>query len=143
MRDAVSQLVAATALMQELLLFHLHSSDHVGVEGQFHWLLQPVIAVTLAATLLWFPCPRSFAVSLVRSASIVFQGVWFIVMGVMIWTPDLVSKGRFLNLEAGRAVVRCRTDEALAPRKVARQPAVQLVPDRHRFVRCRALSPAQ
>ncbi|XP_047044102.1 uncharacterized protein LOC124648365 [Lolium rigidum] len=118
MRDAVSQLVAAAALTQELLLFHLHSSDHVGVEGQFHWLLQPIIAVTLGATLLWFPsCPRSFAVSLVRSASIVFQGVWLIVMGVMLWTPDLVSKGCFLNLEAGRAVVRCRTDEALARAK--------------------------
>jgi hypothetical protein len=117
MRDAVSQLIAAVALTQELLLLHLHSPDHVGVEGQFHWLLLPVIAVTLAATLLWFPCPRSFAVSLVRSASIVFQGVWFIVMGVMLWTLDLVSKGCFLCLEAGRAVVRCRTDEALARAK--------------------------
>ncbi|KAK1699582.1 hypothetical protein QYE76_016279 [Lolium multiflorum] len=117
MRDAVSQLVATAALTQELLLFHLHSSDHVGVEGQFHWLLQPVIAVTLAATVLWFPCPRSFAVSLVRSASIVFQGVWLIVMGVMLWTPDLVSEGCFLNLEKGRAVVRCHTDDALARAK--------------------------
>ncbi|XP_051220097.1 uncharacterized protein [Lolium perenne] len=111
MRETLSQLVAAAALTQELLLFHLHSSDHVGVEGQFHWLLQPIIAVTLAATLLWFPCPRSFA------ASIVFQGVWLIVMGVMLWTPDLVSKGCFLNLEAGRAVVRCHADEALARAK--------------------------
>jgi hypothetical protein len=117
MRETLSQLVAAAALTQELLLFHLHSSDHVGVEGQFHWLLQPVIAVTLAATLLWFPCPRSFTVSLVRSASIVFQGVWLIVMGVMLWTPDLVSKACFLNLESGRAVVRCRTDDALARAK--------------------------
>ncbi|XP_037404238.1 uncharacterized protein LOC119267038 [Triticum dicoccoides] len=113
MRDAVSQLVAAAALAQELLMFHLHSTDHMGVEGQFHWLLQAVIAVTLAATLLWFACPGSFAVSLVRSASIVLQGVWFIVMGVMLWTPGLISKGCFINLEEGHNVVRCRTDEAL------------------------------
>jgi hypothetical protein len=117
MREAISQLVAAAALTQELLLFHLHSSDHVGMEGQFHWLLQAVVAVTLAATLLWFPCPRSFPVSLVRSVSVVFQGVWLIVMGVMLWTPELISKGCFLNLEEGRAVVRCRTEEALARAK--------------------------
>jgi len=113
MRDAVSQLVAAAAFAQQLLIFHLHSADHMGVEGQFHWLLQTVIAVTLATTLLGIPCPRSFTVSLVRSASLVFQGVWFIVMGVMLWTPALIPKGCFLNLEEGHDVVRCRTDEAL------------------------------
>uniref|UniRef100_A0A0E0QS28 Uncharacterized protein n=1 Tax=Oryza rufipogon TaxID=4529 RepID=A0A0E0QS28_ORYRU len=113
MRDAVSQLVAAAAFAQQLLIFHLHSADHMGVEGQFHWLLQTVIAVTLATTVLGIPCPRSFAVSLVRSASLVFQGVWFVVMGVMLWTPALIPKGCFLNLEEGHEVVRCRTDEAL------------------------------
>ncbi|EMS66022.1 hypothetical protein TRIUR3_08109 [Triticum urartu] len=122
----VGELPAAAAFAQELLVFHLHSTDHMGVEGQFHWLLQAVIAVTLAATLLWFACPGSFAVSLVRSASIVLQGVWFIVMGVMLWTPGLISKGCFINLEEGHNVVRCRTDEALH-RAVPRQPAVQLL----------------
>ncbi|KAF8695070.1 hypothetical protein HU200_037678 [Digitaria exilis] len=112
-RDAVSQLVAAAAFAQQLLIFHLHSADHMGVEGQFHWLLQTVIAVTLATTLLGIPCPRSFTVSLVRSGSLVFQGVWFIAMGVMLWTPGLVPKGCFLNREEGHDVVRCRTDEAL------------------------------
>ncbi|KAF8695072.1 hypothetical protein HU200_037680 [Digitaria exilis] len=113
MRDAVSQLVAAAAFAQQLLIFHLHSADHMGIEGQFHWLLQTVIAVTLATTLLGIPCPRSFTVSLVRSASLVFQGVWFIVMGVMLWTPELIPKGCFLNREEGHDVVRCRTDDAL------------------------------
>ncbi|RLM85641.1 uncharacterized protein C2845_PM04G17400 [Panicum miliaceum] len=112
-RDAVSQLVAAAAFAQQLLIFHLHSADHMGVEGQYHWLLQTVIAVTLATTLLGIPYPRSFTVSLVRSASLVFQGVWFIVMGVMLWMPALIPKGCFLNLEEGHDVVRCRTDEAL------------------------------
>ena len=113
MRDAVSQLVAAAAFAQQLLIFHLHSADHMGVEGQYHWLLQTVIALTLATTLLGIPCPRSFTVSLVRSASLVFQGVWFIVMGIMLWTPALIPKGCFLNLEEGHDVVRCRTGEAL------------------------------
>ncbi|KAG0543910.1 hypothetical protein BDA96_02G229500 [Sorghum bicolor] len=113
LRDAVSQLVAAAAFAQQLLIFHLHSADHMGVEGQFHWLLQTVIAVTLATTLLGIPYPRSIVVSLVRSASLVLQGVWFVVMGVMLWTPALIPKGCFLNLEEGHDVVRCRTDEAL------------------------------
>jgi hypothetical protein len=56
-------------------------------------------------------------------------------MGVMLWTPELVSKGCFLNLEEGRAVVRCRTEEALARAK----SLVNL----HRVVRRFALSPAQ
>ncbi|RCV11886.1 hypothetical protein SETIT_2G222700v2 [Setaria italica] len=86
--DAVSQLVAAAASAQQLLVFHLHSI---------------VIAVMLATTLLRIPCLRSFRVSLVWSASLVFQGIWFITMGVMLCTP----------LEEGHNIVRCRTDEAL------------------------------
>jgi len=142
MRDAVSQLVAAAAFAQQLLIFHLHSADHMGVEGQFHWLLQTVIAVTLATTLLGIPYPRSFVVSLVRSASLVFQGVWFIVMGVMLWTPALIPKGCFLNYEEGHEVVRCRTDEALYRAKsLVNLQLVQLVPHRHSGTRRRALPP--
>ncbi|RLN04981.1 hypothetical protein C2845_PM13G19560 [Panicum miliaceum] len=70
-RDAVAQLAAAAAFAQELMLFHLHSADHVGVEGQYHLLLQGVAAVTLAATALGVAAPPSFAVSLVQSASLV------------------------------------------------------------------------
>ncbi|GJN33853.1 hypothetical protein PR202_gb22480 [Eleusine coracana subsp. coracana] len=114
MRDAVSQLAAAAAFAQQLIVFHFHSGNHhAGVPGQFHSLLQMVIAVSLAATLLRVAYPRSFVVSLVRAASLVFMGVWFIVMGVMMWTPALVPKGCFLNVEEGLEVVRCRTDEVL------------------------------
>ncbi|KAJ1268784.1 hypothetical protein BS78_07G160200, partial [Paspalum vaginatum] len=97
-RDAVSQ---------ELLLFHLHSADHTGVEGQYHLLLQGVVAVTLATTVLGVAAPRSFAVSLVRSASLVLQGFWFVAMGVMLWTPALLPKGCFLSHEDGHDVARC------------------------------------
>ncbi|KAL6859109.1 hypothetical protein ACP4OV_018111 [Aristida adscensionis] len=48
------------------------------------------IAVTLATTALGVAAPRSFAVSLARSASLAFQGVWLVVMGVMLWTPALL-----------------------------------------------------
>ncbi|KAJ3677071.1 hypothetical protein LUZ60_002795 [Juncus effusus] len=112
-RDAMSQLLAAMAFSQQLLIFHLHSADHMGIEGQYHWLLQIVIAVSLTTTLLSIPLPKSFIVSFVRSVSIAFQGVWFIVMGIMLWTPSLIAKGCFLNLEEGHQVVRCHNEAAL------------------------------
>nr|XP_010932463.1 transmembrane protein 45B [Elaeis guineensis] len=112
-RASMTQLLGAVAFGQQLLLFHLHSADHMGVEGQYHCLLQIVIALSLATTLIGIWLPRSFMVSFVRSMSIAFQGVWFIVMGFMLWTPSLIPKGCFINSEDGHQVVRCHSDEAL------------------------------
>ncbi|KAK4441028.1 hypothetical protein Salat_0437700 [Sesamum alatum] len=42
-----------------------------------------------------------------------FQGVWLMVMGFMLWTPTLIPKGCFMNLEEGHKVVRCHGEEAL------------------------------
>lgn len=109
----LTQFLAAIAFAQQLLLFHLHSADHMGVEGQYHWLLQTVIFVSLATTLLGIPFPDSFLNSFVRSTSILLQGVWFMVMGFMLWTPELIPKGCFINSEEGHQVVRCHTHEDL------------------------------
>lgn len=35
------------------------------------------------------------------------------VIGVMLWTPEFISKGCFLNFEEGHKVVRCHKKEAL------------------------------
>lgn len=112
-KHGLTQLLAAMAFGQQLLLFHLHSADHMGVEGQYHLLLQIVILVSLLTTLTGIGLPNSFLVSFVRSTSIFFQGVWLIVMGFMLWTPKLMPKGCFMNLEEGHQVVRCQTEEAL------------------------------
>ncbi|EPS63559.1 hypothetical protein M569_11225, partial [Genlisea aurea] len=109
----LTHLLGAAALGQMLLLFHLHSADHMGVEGQYHWLLQIAIFVSLATALLGIRSPESFAVSFVRSASILFQGIWLAAMGIMLWTPRFIPKGCFMNLEEGHRVVRCRGDGAL------------------------------
>ncbi|GKV21749.1 hypothetical protein SLEP1_g31701 [Rubroshorea leprosula] len=109
----LTQFLGAVAFAQQLLLFHLHSADHMGVEGQYHLLLQSAIVVCLATTLMGIGMPKSFMVSFVRSLSIVFQGVWLILMGYMLWTPGLISKGCFLHLEEGHQVVRCSSEEAL------------------------------
>lgn len=85
----------------------------MGVEGQYHWLLQLVIVVSLGSTIIGMWKPRSFLVSFVRSISIVFQGVWFVTMGFALWTPGLIPKGCFMNLEDGHWVVRCRDQGSL------------------------------
>ncbi|XP_072980040.1 uncharacterized protein [Typha angustifolia] len=116
-RHAMTQLLGSVAFLQEFLMFHLHSTDHVGIEGQYHWLLQTVIFVSLATSLISIPLPKSYVVFFVRSVSIVFQGVWFILMGCMLWTPSLVPKNCFLTEEEGRSVVHCHSEEALSRAK--------------------------
>ncbi|XP_050215745.1 uncharacterized protein LOC126666889 [Mercurialis annua] len=109
----LTQLIAALAFAQELFLFHLHSTDHHGLEGQYHLLLQFIVIVSLATTLFGIGMPKSFLVSFVRSVSILFQGVWFIVMGYMLWTPKLIPKGCLIHNEDGHIVVRCGSQDAL------------------------------
>ncbi|CAA0834198.1 Family of unknown function (DUF716 [Striga hermonthica] len=109
----LTNLLGAMAFGQQLLLFHLHSADHMGVEGQYHWLLQIAIFISFVTTILEISYPTSFLNSFVRSLSIVFQGVWLVVMGFMLWTPTLIPKGCFMNLEEGHRVVRCHGEEAL------------------------------
>lgn len=109
----LTQFLGATAFAQELLLFHLHSSDHMGPEGQFHLMFQILVFVSLSTTLIGIGLPNSFFVNFVRSLSIFSQGLWKIVMGFMLWTPSLIPKGCFLNDENGHKVVRCSSHEAL------------------------------
>ncbi|KAL8546638.1 hypothetical protein ACS0TY_006382 [Phlomoides rotata] len=108
-----TNLLGALAFAQQLLLFHLHSADHMGVEAQYHCLLQIPIFISLVTTLLAIHYPHSFLNSFVRSLSIFFQGVWLMVMGFMLWTPTLIPKGCFINSEEGHKVVRCHGDVAL------------------------------
>ncbi|KAK1314873.1 hypothetical protein QJS10_CPA06g02276 [Acorus calamus] len=114
---AMTQLAAALAFSQMLLMFHLHSADHMGVEGQYHSLLQLSILVSLVTSLMGIGYPRSFMISFIRSVSIIFHGVWMIVMGYVLWTPALVFKGCFMNHEEGHTVVRCHGHEWLGRAK--------------------------
>ncbi|OAY28927.1 transmembrane protein 45B [Manihot esculenta] len=109
----ITQLLAAVAFGNQFFLFYLHSTDHKGLEGQYHLHLQVLVLVSLATTLMGIGYPRSFLISFVRSVSIVFQGVWFIVMGYMLWTPELIPKGCALYNDDGHHVVRCSSEEAL------------------------------
>lgn len=112
-RLGLVHLLQAAAFGQQLLILHLHSTDHIGVEGQYHWLLQIITSVTLITVLLAVGYPRSFLISFVRAFSVVFQGVWLIVMGFLLWTPHWMPKGCFLRVGSGRDAVVCRGDRAL------------------------------
>lgn len=112
-KDDLSLLLGAIALGQMLLLFHLHSTDHAGIEGQYHMLLQILISVSLTSTLMGISFPKSFILSFVRSIGILFQGLWLIVMGVMLWTPTYLPKGCFLHWEEGHQVPHCHDEKSL------------------------------
>ncbi|KAI3461869.1 hypothetical protein Pfo_018532 [Paulownia fortunei] len=109
----LTNLLGGVAFAVELLLFHLHAADHMGLEGHYHWLLQVVIFTSLATTLLSIKYSKSFLISFVRSLSFFFQGVWLINIGFMLWTPGLIPKGCFMNMEDGHYVVRCHGEQAL------------------------------
>ncbi|XP_022153784.1 uncharacterized protein LOC111021221, partial [Momordica charantia] len=109
----LTQLVGAVAFGQELLLFHLHSADHMGPEAQYHLLLQLLVVLSLATTLLGIALPVSFLVAFVRSFTILFQGLWLMLMGFALWTRSFIPKGCFIHLEDGHEVVRCIGDASL------------------------------
>ncbi|KAL9349128.1 hypothetical protein Peur_056383 [Populus x canadensis] len=109
----LTHILGALAFGQQLLMFHLHSTDHKGLEGQYHLLLQIVVVISLVTALMGIGLPKSFLVSFVRSLCILFQGVWFVVMGFMLWTPGLIPKGCSLYNDDGHKIVRCTSEEAL------------------------------
>lgn len=109
--DVVTAL-AASVFGQELFLLRFHSADHVGLEGHYHWLLQLVVAASVVTTATSAVLPRSFAVAVVRSASVLLQGVWFMVMGFALWVPVLVPAGCRGGVEGKGSAVACATEEA-------------------------------
>lgn len=113
----VSGILATSVFSQELFLLHYHSADHVGLEGYYHWLMQLIVFVSLLSALSTTIFPSSFPSSLVLSISVVFQGLWFINMGFLLWVPELVPKGCTLRLGHGgdsdmHGAVVCGTHEA-------------------------------
>lgn len=115
--DVVAAL-AASVFGQELFLLRFHSADHAGLEGHYHWLLQVIVAASVVATAGSAVAPRSFAVAVVRSAAVLFQGLWFVAMGLALWVPALVPAGCHGVEEEGdggammRSAVACGTEEA-------------------------------
>ncbi|OIW06998.1 hypothetical protein TanjilG_14336 [Lupinus angustifolius] len=113
LQHGLTHLLGGIAFAQQLLLIHLHSADHMGPEGQYHLLLQLLVLICLVTTLMGIGLPKSFLVSFVRSVSIIFQGVWLMVMGFMLWTPGYEAKGCFLHHKEGQYVIRCSDEESL------------------------------
>ncbi|XP_038726313.1 transmembrane protein 45A-like [Tripterygium wilfordii] len=112
-KRGLTQLIGVIVFAQQFLLFHLHYTDHASLEGQYHWFLQLVVFVSLATTIPGLGLEKSFLVSFVRSFSIMFQGVWFIVLGFMLYTPAFIPKDCYQYYEDGRLLVACHTEEAL------------------------------
>ncbi|XVE48622.1 hypothetical protein DITRI_Ditri01bG0016300 [Diplodiscus trichospermus] len=110
-------ILVASVFGQELFLLHFHSADHVGLEGHYHWLLQLIVFVSLLTAIATIFLPTSFPSVLVLSISVVFQGCWFMNMGFILWTPEFVPRGCFMQLaesssDGMHGAVSCNSHEA-------------------------------
>ncbi|CAA7394949.1 unnamed protein product [Spirodela intermedia] len=108
--------LAANVFAQEFFLLRCHSTDHVGVEGHYHWLLQLLVFVCLLSSLTAALSPGCFPAALVRAMAVTLQGVWFIVMAFALWMPRLIAEGCHPTDTAGdvgtHGAVTCETAEA-------------------------------
>ncbi|KAK4377240.1 hypothetical protein RND71_003536 [Anisodus tanguticus] len=102
-------ILATSTFGQELFLLHYHSTDHVGLEGHYHWLLQLVVCISLMSTLVVTCFPSCFPAALLLSISVVFQGCWFMNMGFNLWFQHFVPRG---CVTQSSEAVMCQTDEA-------------------------------
>ncbi|PIA27686.1 hypothetical protein AQUCO_07600094v1 [Aquilegia coerulea] len=109
-------ILVSSVFSQELFLLHFHSTDHAGLEGHYHWLLQVVVLISLVSTVAMTSFPNSVLPAFVLSVSVLFQGCWFINMGFMLWIPGFVPKGCMVRLAEGGndmlGAVTCGTEEA-------------------------------
>ncbi|KAJ8571084.1 hypothetical protein K7X08_038056 [Anisodus acutangulus] len=102
-------ILATSIFGQELFLLHYHSTDHVGLEGHYHWLLQLVVCISLMSALVVTCFPSCFPAALLLSISVMFQGCWFMNMGFNLWFPHFVPQG---CVTQSSEAVMCQTDEA-------------------------------
>lgn len=113
----ISCILVVSIFGQELFLLHYHSTDHVGLEGHYHWLMQLIVCISFLAALYATASPSSFPAALTLAISVVFQGCWFINMGFMLWLPDFVPRGcttQSMNSSSNNmhGAVVCETTEA-------------------------------
>ncbi|KAK6143506.1 hypothetical protein DH2020_023854 [Rehmannia glutinosa] len=82
----VSGILLTSVFGQELFLLHYHSTDHIGLEGHYHWLMQLIVFIR---DFFSGQLSRAFILSI----SVMFQGFWFVNMGFVLWVPDFVPRG--------------------------------------------------
>ncbi|GLJ26718.1 hypothetical protein SUGI_0520410 [Cryptomeria japonica] len=114
MAEGMLHVIAALVFSQELFIFHQHSTDHMGLEGHYHWLLQLIIMVGLLSIVLELQLPYSFVASMVRSVSILFQGLWLLHMAFMLWIPACIPEGCEMqhDWDLGHGAVFCLDEKA-------------------------------
>lgn len=111
--DGFLHVLSAVCYALEYLLFTFHSTTHMGLEGHFHALLLQTIAVTVAGLLIEAWKPTNVVPAIVRSAAMVFQGVWFIQTGATLYLAPLVPSGCVGVHDVPHGGVKCESAEAL------------------------------
>lgn len=115
---SVSGVLASSVFAQELFLLHYHSTNHLGIEGHYHWLFELIVCVSFLSAVAATVSPTNFPASLVLSISIVLQGCWFMIMALMLWVPSFVPQGCIPQLDGSSSssirhgAVICENPEA-------------------------------
>lgn len=110
--SVISKILALSVFSQELFLLHYHSTDHVGLEGHYHFLLQLIVSLSLITSLITASFPNNFSSAVLLSISVVFQGSWFVNMGFMLWAPKFLPWGCFAEVSDMLGAVICETHKA-------------------------------
>ncbi|XP_024534323.1 uncharacterized protein LOC112347527 [Selaginella moellendorffii] len=88
--SAFVSLMEAAAFAQELFLFHWHSTDHVGVEGHYHMLLQLIVTACMFSSLVEVFVPQNHNAMMIKfwkSICIIFHGIWLLQLSLLLVFP--------------------------------------------------------
>ncbi|XP_050381118.1 uncharacterized protein LOC126798253 [Argentina anserina] len=101
-------LIGLFAFTEEFMYFYLQRKDTVGIENRYFDLLLVPILVCVVSTLLEIHNPESVFPKLGRGVGLVLQGLWFLQMGVSIYTQWMARGCWMKERSRGNYTVKCK-----------------------------------
>ncbi|XP_068335935.1 uncharacterized protein [Pyrus communis] len=101
-------LVGLFAFVEEFLMFYLQRKDTFGIENRYFDLLLVPIAVCIFSTMLEFNNPKSNYPKLARGVGLVLQGMWFLQMGISLYTGFMAHGCSLHEKSRGNYTVKCK-----------------------------------
>ncbi|CAN6572140.1 unnamed protein product [Malus baccata var. baccata] len=101
-------LVGLFAFVEEFLMFYMQRKDTFGIENRYFDLLLVPIAVCIFSTMLEFNNPKSNYPKLARGVGLVLQGMWFLQMGISLYTNFMAHGCSLHEKSRGNYTVKCK-----------------------------------